>query len=150
MCLHISHFSKINKSLLSLLLAILKRMRTLLKQTNELNSLTTASSKKSPVKSVISMASFTLVPTIGVCPTIISYHNLVLVISIQYFIAGVEEYVEALTFLTFLREGRLLTLEEIQKKLCFRVTPSSSDAPVSRSFGFYAVGNFIHLFAGFA
>ena len=83
-------------------------------------------------------------------PTIISYHNLVLVISVQYFIAGVEEYVEALTFLTFLREGRLLTLEEIQKKLCFRVTPSSSDAPVSRSFGFYAVGNFIHLFAGFA
>ena len=56
-----------------------------------------------------------------------------------YIVAGVEEYVEALTFLTFLRECRLLSLEEIQKKLCFRVTPSSSDAPVSHSFVCYAI-----------
>lgn len=45
--------------------------------------------------------------------------------------AGVEEYIEALTFLTYLREGRLLTLQEIQNKLCFRVTPISSESGVS-------------------
>lgn len=43
-----------------------------------------------------------------------------------------EEYIEAMTFLTFLREHRLLTIEEIQKKLCFQVIPNSSNANVSR------------------